>query len=259
MVLTVLMMMVGGIGLAQASSQPHQVTPGWLRLGGLIALSLLAVAMTIGVSGPAAHGSANLWLLLALTTASFTVQLLSVQLDGGGNVQRVGAAVGFGTSVTLVTLLLEPVRAASLPGSPWFSLSLTATISCGLLGGSLMTMLLGHQYLSAARLSQRPFKRLIVLLAALVALRALASVGLGLVPYLRQLESTTLSPWSAAMVVARYAVGLLVPGIFLWMVYDCAKRLANQSATGILYVTLVLLIVGEGAALGLIKSTGRLF
>ena len=43
MIAVTLLMIVGGIGLSQAVSDPHQVTLRWLRLGGIIALSLLGV------------------------------------------------------------------------------------------------------------------------------------------------------------------------------------------------------------------------
>ena len=50
-------------------------------------------------------------------------------------------------------------------------------------------------------------------------------------------------PWGGS-----YAVGLIVPAVFTYMTYDCVRRRANQSATGILYVATVLVIVGEGIA-----------
>ena len=65
--------------------------------------------------------------------------------------------------------------------------------------------------------------------------------------------------WTVTMIIARYAVGLIVPGVFTYMVYDCVRRAANQSATGILYVTLVLVILGEGANLALLDATGLFF
>ena len=46
MVVVLLLMIVGGIGLTQAASDPRQVTLRWLRLGGIIAVCLLAVVAT---------------------------------------------------------------------------------------------------------------------------------------------------------------------------------------------------------------------
>jgi hypothetical protein len=61
------------------------------------------------------------------------------------------------------------------------------------------------------------------------------------------------------MITARYLVGIVVPGVFTYMIHDCVKRRANQSATGILYVAGVLVIIGEGAALALQSATGLWF
>jgi uncharacterized membrane protein YgdD (TMEM256/DUF423 family) len=43
------------------------------------------------------------------------------------------------------------------------------------------------------------------------------------------------------------------------MAHDCIRRRATQSATGILYVTGVLVFVGEIVALHLLRSTGLPF
>ena len=50
MITVILLVIVGGISLSQAVSDPHQVTLRWLRLGGIIAVTLLAVAVTIEMS-----------------------------------------------------------------------------------------------------------------------------------------------------------------------------------------------------------------
>jgi hypothetical protein len=43
------------------------------------------------------------------------------------------------------------------------------------------------------------------------------------------------------------------------MIHDCVRRRANQSATGILYVALIMVILGEGTALALLGATGFVF
>ena len=41
------------------------------------------------------------------------------------------------------------------------------------------------------------------------------------------------------------AFGLLLPLVFSWMVIQCVKIESNQSATGILYAAVVLVLIGE--------------
>ena len=126
-----------------------------------------------------------------------------------------------------------------------------------------MAMLLGHAYLTAdGQMTQSPFKRVVLMLVILLSLRAVVSGVFGLWPFLTDedaLYGRSSQMWPTVMVTARYLVGLVVPAIFTYMIYDCVKRRANQSATGILYVTNVLVIVGEWVALSLISTTGMVF
>ena len=97
-------------------------------------------------------------------------------------------------------------------------------------------------------------------LAVLLAARAILSGVFGLWPYLAAEQPRRIDHvWTVMMITARYLVGLVVPAVFLYMIYDCVQRRANQSATGILYVAMVLVIVGEGVALALLAATGLVF
>ena len=58
------------------------------------------------------------------------------------------------------------------------------------------------------------------------------------------------------MMSVRLAVGLLVPLVFAYMVWETVRLRATQSATGILYFTLVLAYVGELTGLYLARVTG---
>ena len=58
------------------------------------------------------------------------------------------------------------------------------------------------------------------------------------------------------MIGTRWAVGLLVPAMFVYMAHDCIKRRSTQAATGILYVAGLLIFIGEIIALHLVRQTG---
>ena len=126
-----------------------------------------------------------------------------------------------------------------------------------------MAMLLGHAYLTAdGQMTQSPFKRVVLMLVILLGLRAAVSGVFGLWPFLTDEDAFYGRPsqmWPTVMVTARYLVGLVVPAIFTYMIYDCVKRRSNQSATGILYVATVLVLIGEGCALALMDATKLLF
>jgi len=266
MIPTMLLMLAAGIGLAQAASNPHAVTLPWLRLGGVIAVTVLLLAVASEVM---AHGwthSGNI-ARLAAPAVAFIVQLMAVQLAYRHR-QRFAAAMGFllatlsatvSTGIILAHHQLDGGDVPQLTPQVWAALLVTVALSSGILGAFLMTMLLGHAYLTAGNeMTQSPFRRLVLLLAALLALRLIASLALGLFPWLGS-ERTGSQLWVIMTMTARYAVGFLVTGAFVYMTHDCVKRRANQSATGILYVAGILVIIGEWSALSLLDSTGFLF
>ena len=241
MIAAVLLMIVAGIGLTQAVSDPQQVTLRWLRLGGLVAVALLAAGGTMTAISDAPTDRL-LWISFGVMAVAAVAQLMLVQL-GRRRAQRVCALLVFLAAVSTT----DPAA------------QLSYYLGAGLLGGLLMTMLLCHAYLTAgAEMTQRPFMRLVVMLMVLMGLRVLLSAVFGIWPYLQQ-EFDRPQTWNTMMITARYLAGIVVPAAVLSMIRDCVKRRANQSATGILYVAGVLVIVGEGIALALFDSTGLHF
>ncbi len=266
-----LILLVAGVGLAQGVSSTQQVTARWLRLGGLVALALLvtADAMTSLTDG-LRWGRHMLFALLAVPVVG---QLMAVQ-SGRLRAQRLLAWATWAVGSLLAAALLLRIMAQTLrvgamerfiPEGSWALACLAAAgLSAGLLGGGLMTMLLGHAYLTAGgQMTQKPFRRLTAMLGILVLLRGLQSATTGLGPWSQMVAAGATGPmltpqvaWDLALLAARYIVGLIVPAAFLYMTWDCVRRRSNQSATGILYVAFVLLILGEGAALALMRSVG---
>lgn len=264
-VVPMLLMIAGGIALAQAVSDPAQVTLRWLRLGGLVALGLLTVTGLVVVR----TGSVWQAVGVGLITVPFVVQLLTVQM-GHRRTQRIAAVCGVLLVVVVLAVLGTGSMGTRLAAQEELSILLvtavavTAPLSAGLMGGFIMTMLLGHAYLTAGNeMTQAPFRRLVRMLGILLALRMGASIVFGLWPYFGPLTHDvglgTSHLWNTVMITARYGVGLLVPAILTFMIRDCVRRRANQSATGILYVAGVLVILGEGLALGLQSDTGWIF
>lgn len=253
-----LLLIVGGIALTQAVSDPRQVTLRWLRLGGVIALSLLAAAVTIAAASDQTT-TAAFYAAFAAVTAAQTAQLIATQL-GRRNLQRLFAGVCF-VLACAGAVWLQPAHAAATPWPHRLLEFAVAMTSAGLLGGFLMTMLLGHAYLTAGgEMTQSPFLRLVWLLATLLLARAAVSTSAALWPFLTATDyHHATRMWNTVMVTARFAVGFAVPAVFIYMIIDCVRRRANQSATGILYVATVLVVLGEGIALALEKSTGLLF
>jgi len=272
MVAVLLFMLIAGMALSQAASDPRAVTLRWLRLGGLIAAGLHGVAVAVhlwaeggsswmGVAGP----GVAVWLVAHLMLVQ-TARRIGQRVVAGALFLAASSAAVTGT-IRELTAAAETAGAAGAGGAAgrvaaeWAAIALSVPLSGGLLGGLLMTMLLGHAYLTAGgEMTQAPFRRLVRLLGGLLVVRLLASLGFGLLPWWQGPAAGGIEAmWASVMVASRYGVGIAVPAIFLWMTHDCVRRVANQSATGILYVTSVLVVIGEGIALGLIGSTGQVF
>ena len=267
MIAVLLLLIVAGIAIAQAASDPRQVTLRWLRLGGLIGVGLLAVAgvalWQTPIERSVVRDVALVWDagVVFVPGLCVLVQLMLVEA-GLRRSQRVAAGVAAVVAVLFAALAyLTLYQPAGLPiAFVIASLVLTPLFSAALMGGSLMTMLLGHAYLTAgSEMTQRPFHRLVALVAVALILRTVASIVFGVLPYLGAEDTGRPSVWLMTMIAARYAVGVVTPAVLLYMTWDCVRRRSNQSATGILYVLTLLLMLGEGIALGLIDGRGWVF
>lgn len=153
----------------------------------------------------------------------------------------------------------------SLTPLPYRSTLLAAGLlaSALLLGWSLITMLLGHWYLVAPKLTFRHLTVFCRVLLAVVGLRLLA-VAMSLAAASRVNELVEPHP-------LRLLAGFEGQGIFFWfrllwglaiplalaaMALHCARQRSNQSATGILYVLVVGAFIGEITAYYLCVTTG---
>ncbi|MEM8885484.1 MAG: hypothetical protein AAGD14_15575 [Planctomycetota bacterium] len=107
-------------------------------------------------------------------------------------------------------------------------------------GGALGAMLLGHSYLTARKLSFKVFQHFTLLLLVILVVRAVTVVPVLFDPSMVKMDWVYFS--------ARVMFGLVLPLVFGWMAWQCAKIESNQSATGILYAMTALVFLGEMTA-----------
>lgn len=227
--------------LAAVISDPRAVTLRWLRLTGIIALSMAGLA--------AFFAGRRINVALVASMLLILGQLAFVQV-GKREIQRALSLL------STIALLIAAVQLVPLlvPMS-WPILGGTFFVAAAVSGLSLMDMLLGHAYLNAAEMTMSPFRRLNLALIAAIALRAILSIPIALLLH-RQHPDDMFWNLHGLYIGTRWLVGLLVPGVFVFMAHDCIKRRATQSATGILYVAGVLFFIGEIIGLYLIGQTG---
>ena len=114
------------------------------------------------------------------------------------------------------------------------------------LGTSMVAMSTGHWYLANAQLS---FDILIRLCRMFVAAIAVKAVIVAIYAATRFEEYGRLEDFYKIVMGTRVLAGIVLSVALALMSLSCAKRHANQSATGILYVAVVFVLIGETISL----------
>jgi hypothetical protein len=115
--------------------------------------------------------------------------------------------------------------------------------SAFLLGTATTAMLMGHSYLIAPSMSLTPLLRLLAALFGALLLRGvLAGIGV----WFWAGEHSLAAVDEVVMFLAlRWAIGFVGPFVLGIMAWQTARIRSTQSATGILYVVVILTFVGE--------------
>jgi hypothetical protein len=198
------------------------VTLGLATLAALVLVSLspLGMWLAIGAAILSYVGSAT-WLYEAARFGKVVLWLVAAC--------SVGAAI-VAAAAAVPTSQVEWCRAISVPTS-------------GLVVGFVFAaMLLGHWYLNAPGMELAPLRRLLVAAAIAIGVHALV-VGGGLVAEISVRDSVTIG-W-LLFVLLRWSFGLLGVLVLLWMAWRTLAVPNTQSATGILYVAVIGVFIGE--------------
>jgi hypothetical protein len=183
-------------------------------------------------------------------------------LRGDREMSLTSGAAASAIGVGLIALVAYYV---SLPtwGYAGVLLSLIAgTLAVGLV---VLAMTLGHWYLVTPRLPREPLEELTLLLVAAVVLQAVLLVINVAIPVREKPDATAiLGPTDLGANPAfwlRIAIGLLFPAVLGYMSYISSKGYpanenAMMSATGLLYIAVGAVLVGEVLARGLLFLTG---
>ncbi|MCI0461783.1 MAG: hypothetical protein L0Z62_32940 [Gemmataceae bacterium] len=222
-----------------------EVNPRFFRTHFLTALGLTALAMLF------LHDSAEPWLWLALVAGALLAFAGSVvwHLEGapGGR-----ALILLAVPVAVAALLLagEATRGQT---TGW--LIVDDLTSAALLGAATTAMLVGHSYLLAPAMSIRPLMRLLGALAACTLVR-MAVAGTSLWSWTDRPGGGSLETELVLWLPVRWLLGFVGPLGLGWMAWETAKIRSTQSATGILYVVVILCFLGELTSQLLLTRTG---
>jgi hypothetical protein len=136
--------------------------------------------------------------------------------------------------------------------------SLSAMATGAVAGGVGLAMVVGHWYLTVPQLPIDWLRRLNRFTVGAMAASAVL-VTFSCVYYadsMAQAAVPLLGPWGLFYLSARIVVGLALPLLFAWMTAGSLKYENTRSATGILYASTVLVLIGTAASLSLQDSYG---
>ncbi len=140
-----------------------------------------------------------------------------------------------------------------------------AGVLLSLLAGTLalgfvsQAMILGHWYLVSTKLSGQPLVELTLMLSIIMVVQAVLLIVNAAIPVREVPESTALFAGSLGSNPAfwlRVGVGLLFPLALSFMAWRSSVEHSMMSATGLLYIAVGAVFVGEVLARGLLFVTG---
>jgi hypothetical protein len=238
--------LASGLLAALLLLSPGQVNPRFFRTHFLTALGLTAVAAAF------LRDVADLWLWLTLAGAMALATLgsMSWMLEGAPG----GRALMPLTCGVLLLALGQTGYQVRPEGEPWWLLGDDLT-AAAMLGSATTAMLVGHSYLLAPAMSLTPLYRQLAALAGSTLVRiAVAVTGLWL--WTAGAHDTRLDNELILWLTVRWGIGFVGPLVLCWLAWETTRIRSTQSATGILYVVVILCFLGELTSQLLLTRTG---
>lgn len=267
MIETFIYSLAGGILVALATGRVEQIAWKFQRLVGFIAFALIVgatawrIRSSIGADTGLAPGGSSIALAVVAALAAVVVILLAPFAPRASRAYRIICCAGGLASLALACMaVIQTTSPASGPYLHTIMLVVSQTVGGLLLGSITVAWLLGHAYLTATSMTIAPLRHFSRMLSWVVGLRvmfALISVAVAwLLP--ARAEPSILEQFANNWLVLslRLGVGLLAVAVFAYMVSDCVRLRATQSATGILYFGSLFAYVGELSSQYLIRECG---
>jgi hypothetical protein len=236
-----------GLAAAMATVSPRQVTSGYFRNHLYVILGMSALASLLSRT---ASSESVAW---AIATAVLSYICSVVWLY---EKRALGIAL---LVVVAATALCGALSTTAVSGSVLKQNEISATISAlasvlrfaqtitsgMLIGFTMAAMLLGHWYLNSPGMELAPLRKLLVAMAvAVVAHAAVCGAGLGLEVAVRSLST---QDW--LFLILRWSFGLAGVLVLIGLSWQTLAIPNTQSATGILYVAVMGVFVGETMSL----------
>ena len=233
-----------GMAVAMAATPSRLVTSGFFRVHLWVLMGLNTVAALAWKTTESPESSRWAFpLAIVLAVGSYVgavVWLYERHAAGRAILAALAMIAAAGALQTGQTRYLEAERSAPSAAAT----SAEALTSGLLLGATATAMFLGHWYLNTPTMQLGPLRRLIQLMGCGVAARALAAaVGLAALAMADLNEPLAFLTW--VFLAFRWLAGLAGVAALAWLTWLTLRVPNTQSATGILYAAVVLVILGE--------------
>ena len=224
---------------------PKTLGKGFFSLHGAVGLVLIILALLLR--------PAELPIAATVAAAGLATAYTAMAHGGRASAARpllIAAAAAAGYAGARLSLL-----APRASGDAWTAVS--AAVGGLFVGAVLLTMNLGHWYLVSRSLPFQLLARGATLFAGLALLRGvLLAAAVATNPQPEGLEALLSLDRDALFFLFRIVWGIVGPIALSWFIWRTAEMKSNQAATGLLYVALVFVLIGELLASYLTVATG---
>jgi hypothetical protein len=250
---------VGTLWVLLLPQARHNAAASFIKFSAVLVFIMAAITFFLG-SGISVGASVdgyqldNFWMLEARSALAALFAASGLYAYATYRDHRVAELVIGGiASVCGLAVLGSLAAVVSIP--TWgFPLVLASFVLGAIAVGAVTNgMILGHWYLVTPRLPERPLREITGLLVVVLVVQALFIVPALLLPHdTLPYSSVHTGILSNLFFWLRVGLGLGFPAVLGWMAYDSSGVRAMQSATGLLYLAMVLVICGEVVANGLL-------
>lgn len=243
-----------------------QVSPGFLKMGALLALSgavlALLVTSSLRSSGDVAGYPIDGSLVGPMRVGVAVFLALGIVFNWFIWREDVswGRILGVVTAAAAIVALMLAAAVVRLPTWGYLGVLLSLAAGAMSLGAVSLGMTLGHWYLVTPRLPEKPLNELTLLLLTVVAVQSVlvainVILPVGQAPVI--LDGPAVSLGANLWFWLRVGVGLVFPLVLAYMAWQSSVIRAMMSATGLLYLAMGAVLAGEILARALMFSTAR--
>jgi len=185
--------------------------------------------------------------LLLLLVLSVPYALLALR-----GARRPSLVAGGLASLTGLATLAFLAQVFALPTWGYAGTLLSMIVGGLVVGAVSMGMVLGHWYLVTPRLPEQPLREMTFFLLVVMVIQAVLIIPALALPRDEVSNAIDTPILENPFFWMRVGGGLLFPMLLAWMAYDSSGVRAMQSATGLLYIAMALVLSGEVLAKGLL-------